>query len=388
MTRTPSADVGLDELTEDPWPALARLRATSPVCWVPALDGWLVTSRAAVVEVLEDPVTYTVDDPRFTTAAVVGPSMLSLDGPGHARHRRPFAAAFRPAALAAGPADDVRRLAADLVAAVRDDGTAELRTALAGPLAAGTTAALLGLDVDDATLLQWYADISASVAALSAGEPATAAGGSAAALLAQRVRDACAIPGADGLLGRAARPPFALDPDEVASNAAVLLFGGIETVEGMVANALLYVLAPPGATGLATDPDRLDAAVEESLRLEPAAARVDRYTTRDAVLAGVRVPAGDLVVASLGAAGRDPAAYPDPDRFDPDRFTRDDAVPHLAFARGPHGCVASGLARLQARAALAAVLALPGARLDPAASTAPRGLVFRKPDRVVARWSV
>ena len=383
MTRAPSADVPLEELARDPWPVLARLRASDPVCWVPALDGWLVTTRAAVVEVLDDPVTYTVDDPRFTTAAVVGPSMLSLDGPEHARHRRPFAAAFRPAALAAGPADDVRRLARDLVEGLRDKGSAELRTALAGPLAAGTMARLLGLDADPGTLLQWYTDISASVAALSAGEPATAAGARAAALLAQRVETVAARP--DGLLARAVRPPSALTPAEVASNAAVLLFGGIETVEGMVANALLHVLRLPDPAGV-----DVTAAVEESLRLEPAAARVDRYTTRATTLAGVRLPAGDLVVASLGAAGRDPAVFADPDRFDPDRFDpgRPDAAQHLAFARGPHGCVAAGLARWQARVALEAVLALPGVRLDPEASTEPSGLVFRKPDRVVARWNI
>ena len=382
MTRTPSADVTLAELTDDPWPVLARLRERTPVVWVPALDGWLVTSRAAVVEVLDDAATYTVDDPRFTTAAVVGPSMLSLDGPEHARHRRPFAAAFRPAALAAGPADDVRRLAADLVDPLRDKGTAELRTALAGPLAAGTMARLLDLDADPATLLRWYTDISAAVAALSAGEPLPPAGPRVAALLAQRVRTAVEALGADGLLARAARPPAGLDPDEVASNAAVLLFGGIETVEGMVANALLHVLGLPDPAAVA---DHVPSAVEESLRLEPAAARVDRYTTRRAVLAGVRLPAGDLVVASLAAAGRDPAVFADPDRFDP---ARPGAGRHLAFARGPHVCVAAGLARLQAGAALEAVLGLPGVRLDPAASTPPSGLVFRKPDRVVARWKI
>jgi hypothetical protein len=383
VTRSPSADVTLAELTEDPWPVLARLRAHAPVCWVPALDGWLVTTRAAVAEVLDDAATYTVDDPRFTTAAVVGPSMLSLDGPEHARHRRPFAAAFRPAALAAGPADAVRRLAADLVEGLRGNGSAELRTTLAGPLAAGTMAGLLELDADPSTLLQWYIEISASVAALSAGESATAAGARAAALLAQRVEAACVEEGADGLLARAVRPPAALAPAEVASNAAVLLFGGIETVEGMIANALLHVLGLPDPGALAGHPGRLRGAVEESLRLEPAAARVDRYTTRDTVLAGIRLPAGDLVVASLGAAGRDPAVFADPDRFDPDR---PGAAQHLAFARGPHSCVAAGLARLQAQAAIEAVLALPGVRLDVAASTPPRGLVFRKPERVVATW--
>jgi hypothetical protein len=67
----------LDELTEDPHPALARLRASAPVAWVGALDGFLVTRRDLVLSVLRDDATFTVDDPRFSTARVVGPSMLA-----------------------------------------------------------------------------------------------------------------------------------------------------------------------------------------------------------------------------------------------------------------------------------------------------------------------
>ena len=70
--------------------------------WVPALDGWLVTRRDLCIEVMRDAERFTVDDPRFSTAQVVGPSMLSLDGAEHRRHRDPFAAAFRrPEVMAA-----------------------------------------------------------------------------------------------------------------------------------------------------------------------------------------------------------------------------------------------------------------------------------------------
>ena len=63
---------------------------------VPELDGWLVTRRDLALSVMRDAETFTVDDPRFSTAQVVGPSMLSLDGDHHTRHREPFAAPFRP----------------------------------------------------------------------------------------------------------------------------------------------------------------------------------------------------------------------------------------------------------------------------------------------------
>ena len=91
------ADVTLAALSGDPHATLAALRERDPVAWIPDLEGWLVTRRDLALEVMRDAPTYTVDDPRFTTARVVGPSMLSLDGAAHDRHRAPFAGPFRRA---------------------------------------------------------------------------------------------------------------------------------------------------------------------------------------------------------------------------------------------------------------------------------------------------
>src|SRR5438105_3450292 len=85
----------LEELEADPHPLLARLREREPVSWLPALGGWLVTRRGLAMEAMRDPVTFTVDDPRFSTGQVVGRSMLTTDGHEHERHRAPFARPFR-----------------------------------------------------------------------------------------------------------------------------------------------------------------------------------------------------------------------------------------------------------------------------------------------------
>src|SRR6202021_1911157 len=71
-------------------------RAAEPASWLPSLPGWLVTRHDLVLLAMRDAETFTVDDPRFSTAQVLGPSMLSLDGEEHARHRAPFVAPFRP----------------------------------------------------------------------------------------------------------------------------------------------------------------------------------------------------------------------------------------------------------------------------------------------------
>jgi len=98
MATTPGrvkSPVTLAGLDTDPYPVLARLRSAAPAVWVPALGSWLVVGYDVAVAVLRDARTFTVDDPRFSTAKVVGPSMLSLDGGPHARHRGPFTRPFR-----------------------------------------------------------------------------------------------------------------------------------------------------------------------------------------------------------------------------------------------------------------------------------------------------
>jgi cytochrome P450 len=176
-----------------------------------------------------------------------------------------------------------------------------------------------------------------------------------------------------------------LSTAEVISNAAVIMFGGIETTEGMICNVILHLLRHPGQLALVReDPALVPNAVEESLRLEPAAAVVDRYATRDVALGGAWIRAGDLVTVSLAGAGRDPAVFPRPGTFD---VRRRDARLNLAFAHGPHFCLGAHLARLEAQAAVRAMLTLPGLRLDPAHPAAPRGLVFRKPPSLRVLWT-
>jgi cytochrome P450 len=388
------ASVTVAELTYNPHPILRRLRAAEPVSWLPALGGWLVTRSDLAEEAMRNPRTFTVDDPRFSTARVVGPSMLSLDGTQHRRHRDPFAKALRApdtrARLAEAAVAEAARLVTGFTGPHRE---AEIRRGLAGPLAVVVMAEMLGLDVDPARLLAWYDAIVAGVSALSvADDTSGSAGGSeppvpaeAAAAFAElraHVEAALGRGSSDSVLVAAAD---GLAPSEIVSDAAVLLFGGIETTEGMISNAIWYLLSDRDALRqVITDPELLDNAVDEALRLEPAAAVVDRYATEDTTLGSARIRRGDLVRVSLAGANRDPEVFADPDRFD---IRRGNARQHLAFAIGPHFCIGAQLARLEANAAISALLGrLPGLRLDPRRLTSPEGLVFRKPASVHVCW--
>jgi cytochrome P450 len=372
------AGVTIAGLEADPHALLACLRASEPVSWLPAIDGWLVTRRDLALAAMRDAAAFTVDDPRFTTAQVVGESMLSLDGADHDRHRAPFVAGLRLGEvrrrMAAAVAEEAERLAGELA----PSGEGELRRGFAGPLAAAAVTRALGLDgAATGAVLGWYDAIVAAVTDLSAGRPAGAAAARAVAELGEAVRPALQAGGGLGGTG--------LSDTEVTSNAAVLLFGGIETTEGMIANAVVHLLEHPEAlAAVRADPGLLPAAVEESLRLEPAAAVIDRYATRDSELGGAAIAAGELVRISITAANRDPETFADPDRFG---LARVNAGRHLAFAAGPHVCVGVHLARLEAHVALATLLErLPGLRLDPERPPAIRGLVFRKPAELHVRW--
>ena len=125
-------------------------------------------------------------------------------------------------------------------------------------------------------------------------------------------------------------------------------------------------------TALLENPDQFEAiradrglipqAIEEALRWDGPVAVQSRMAAVDMELAGVRIPAGSLLDVVAGAANRDPALFPDPDRFDIFRARK----PHWSFARGPHICVGQHLARVEMTRALHAIIDhLPNLRFDP-----------------------
>lgn len=379
------AGVTLAQLEESPHPVLAALREREPVSFVPALGGWLVTRYDLALRVMRDDAGFTVDDPRFSTGRVVGPSMLSLDGEEHERHRRAFAGPFRPVAVRERFAEAVQLEAEHLLDELQASGRAELRRAFAGPLAAFAMTTALGLGREEvATVLGWYDAIVTAVTGITAGRPIPPAGEDAFRELRERLMDVIDADETSSLLG-AATAGSELTHDQVVSNAAVLLFGGIETTEGMIANAILHLLDSPGQLQRVRENARLiDVAIEESLRLEPAAAMVDRYATTDVRLAEAHIEQGDLVHVSIAGANRDPAVFGRPDELDLDRGN---ARRHLAFAHGPHVCVGVHLARLEARTALAGLVPrFPALRLDPDRPSRVGGLVFRKPASLNVLW--
>jgi len=153
----------------------------------------------------------------------------------------------------------------------------------------------------------------------------------------------------------------------------LLLVAGFETTVNLVGNAVQALLADPEQWRLLrADPGLAAAAVEETLRYDPPVQRTARVAHEAVDVGGVAVRPGQWVVALIGAANRDPAAHPDPDRFD---LRRTPTVEHLAFSAGIHYCVGAPLARLEGEVALATL----AERLD----LAPAGRVRRRPGTTI-----
>lgn len=141
---------------------------------------------------------------------------------------------------------------------------------------------------------------------------------------------------------------------ELVHNCIFLLNAGHETTTNLIGNGLDTLLRrPEQMQRLRDDPSLVSSAVEEMLRYESPLQLNNRRLTDDVELSDRRLAAGTFVTLCIGAANRDPAQFPDPDRFDVARKPNR----HFAFGHGDHACAGMSVARLEGRIALARLLA-------------------------------
>jgi len=145
-----------------------------------------------------------------------------------------------------------------------------------------------------------------------------------------------------------------LDEDELLSMIFILILAGHVTTVNLIANATYALLTHPAELAkLRADPELVKGAVEETLRCwGPVELASERFAREEIELGGVAIGQGEMVVPVLAAAGRDPARFPDPDRFD---LERAESHRHLAFGKGIHACLGAPLARLEGQIALGAL---------------------------------
>ncbi|MEV7781527.1 cytochrome P450 [Kitasatospora sp. NPDC088351] len=281
---------------------------------------------------------------------VTVPGMVTADGEDHRRLRGLVSQAFTPRRIAElQPAVEARTTALlDQVALL--EGDFDLREHFAYPLPMQVIGELLGLPPKQQDELHELSDTMVSSSATPAA--AVAAQQGLQALLAGLVEAKRARPGDDLTtdLIAARESDDRLSERELVGTLLLMLVAGHETTLNLITNAVRALLANPEQLRLVLDGEQpWSAVVEETLRYDSPVGQFPlRYAIEDIVVGDVVIRRGEALLASYAAAGRDAGHYEDADRFD---ITRQPNR-HLSLGHGPHFCLGSGLARLEAETAL------------------------------------
>jgi cytochrome P450 len=374
----------------NPYPDFAEKRRNEPV-WKGTLmnsdllppgmepgDEWVVFRYDDCSRILRDPKTFTSTGYDDTIGVVMGHMILGMDDPEHRRHRNLVAEAFRERSLARWEPEFVAPICHEMIERFAARGHAELVRELTFEFPVRIIARILGLPEEDfAQFQRWSIELISLGADIERGLAASA---SLRDYFAEVVADRRRQPREDVIsdLVRAEIDGEKLADEAIYSFLRVLLPAGVETTYRSSGSLLFLLLTHPDQlAAVVSDRSLVPQAMEEALRLEPPLSMINRTATREVEIAGTVLPAGSSVSTCLASANHDETRWEDPDRFDIFR----PAIPHLAFAHGPHMCLGMHLARLETRVLVNAVLdRLPGLRLDPEAHDPHiKGMVFRSP---------
>lgn len=382
----------------DPYPVYARLREEGPVHRVRMPEGaeaWLVVGYDAARAALNDSrlsKAWKNASPELGMGSVAsGPHMLVTDPPDHSRLRKLVAREFTTRRVEAlGPR--VQEMTDGLLDAMlsRPDGRADLVEALSFPLPIGVICELLGVPgLDRERFRSW----SNTLVGVATDEDMTTATAELTDYLAALVAAKREEPGEDllsALIRTTDEDGDRLSGDELLGMTWLLLIAGHETTVNLISNGVLALLRHPGQlAALRADLSLVDAAVEEMLRYDgPVESPTYRFTLEPVEIGGTVIPGGgEMVLPVLADADRDPARFPEPDRFD---IRRGAGVRgHLAFGHGVHYCLGAPLARLEARIAVRTLLErAPHLALDADPDVLPwrEGLLIRGPVRLPVRF--
>ena len=336
---------------DDPYPLYERLRAHGPLTRS-RVGPWVTTSHRTCNAVLRDRQFGVVLDGE-QGPGMGGLSFLEMNPPDHTRLRRLAAPAFSPKRMA-GYTALIEKTVQQLLDELPTTGGFDLVSTFAAPLPIAVISDLLGVPTAKADeFASWGATIGTALDGVKGVRHLRALMQANAGLermfgelFEQRRRD----PAEDVISSVVAAEGERITPEEMVPICVLLFIAGFETTVNLISNAVMALLAHPEQwAALHADPSLAAGAVEEVLRYDPPVQRTGRVALVETELDGVTLQRGDYVVTLTAAAGRDPAAYDEPGRFD---ITRAPSVEHLAFSSGIHYCLGAPLARIEATIAL------------------------------------
>lgn len=366
------------EAVADPYGYLEQLRKADPVSWSQRYRSWIISDHASVAEAFKNlsfssdrihPVIarerskQRPDVDLVETLELLNEWLVFRDPPEHTRLRRLVHKAFSPRMIASMRGEVVRvtdELIEQAAERAGTEGVIDFHSEVAYPLPAIVIAGMLGVPPEDRVLFkEWSDDISALVfgALDDQGRHARARRGMAelvryitelVASVREEPRDNLA-----SALVHAQEVDERLTEPEVIAVCVNLLFGGHETTTNLIANGILAFLThPEQADLLRSEPERVNAAIEELLRYDGPAKAVARIAGEDFEFRGRTITRGERVFLMLAGANHDPDVFPDPGAFD----IRRNQPGHLGFGIGIHYCLGAHLARLEAATVIPRVL--------------------------------
>ncbi|HEY1012743.1 MAG TPA: cytochrome P450 [Herpetosiphonaceae bacterium] len=375
-------DITRPEFKADPFPYLAEWRAKQPIVKVKAgmLEAWLVTRYDDVLSVLKDPrfskelrkVQDAEGAPKFWMpefVRVLEQNMLDQDDPNHARLRGLVHKAFTPRRIEQLQ-PRIEAIAGELLDAVRPHSSMDLVRDFALPLPLTVIAELLGVPLADRDRFhRWSGAVLQTPTAFNLAK-AIPTLWTFIRYLRRQLAQRRAEPRDDLLtaLVQAEEAGDRLSENEAVAMVILLLIAGHETTVNLIASGTLALLQQRDQWDLLrARPELMKSAIEELVRFaNPVETATERYAGEDLELAGQQIKRGELVLAGLASANRDPAYFSRPDLLD---ITREKNR-HLGFGMGIHFCLGAPLARMEAQIALGALQSrLPDLRLAVPAET-------------------
>ncbi|MRH88080.1 cytochrome P450 [Nocardia sp. SYP-A9097] len=371
-----------DDFYQDPNASYDRLRARGPVNRVRFPDGstgWLVTDYDAAKETFMDPtISKVLKSPGARTAlasngggnhlanSMFADMLVFYDPPEHTRLRAVVNRAFATRAIKA--LEPRITEIADALLAEPATGDLDLLESYAIPLSMTSICELLGVPEQDRDNFRTW-----STMLISSDHPNAvrmAAVQEFVGYLGRLIQAKTQAPEADMLseLIAVGADEDRLTQRELLSMVFMLLVAGFETTAHLIGNAVATLLADNNSrAALREDPSRIGDFIEEVLRYRsPTTETTFRYTTAPVTLGGIDIPAGELIIISVAATGRDAGRFAEPDTIDIDRTDNQ----HLAFGHGIHRCVGAPLARMGGVIGLARLLdRYPDFELAPGAET-------------------
>jgi cytochrome P450 len=350
----------------DPYPMYHRLRSQDPVHQSP-LGFWVLTRYEDVVASLRDPRLAKEAIAAFVAARFgreipgMGLSMLDRDPPDHTRLRSLVSKAFTPRVVET-LRPRIQQVVDDLLARVEGTGSMDLIEQFAYPIPVIVICEMLGVPVEDHQQFKsWGLDIARGLDATllpidsDVGPRSMSARRALSDYFRELIARRRASPRADLLSGLivAEEAGDKLNEEELLATCILLLVAGHETTVNLIGNGTLALLRNPDQLRLLREnPGLIGSAVEELLRYDGPVQRSARIPSEDVTIGGRTIGKGEMVMPFIGAADRDPAQFPDPDRLD---ITRTDNR-HIAFGWGIHFCLGAPLARVEGQIAINALV--------------------------------